>query len=57
VVRSHAFESDLHTKIYDTIAQRPSRIFLSFKEFPAYNGGIPYFIWDDKVVTTVGFGL
>jgi len=32
-------------------------VILSFKEFPAYNGGIPYLIWDDKGVTTVGFSL
>ncbi len=39
--------------IYDTILQRLSQIILSFKEFPAYNGGILYLIWDDKEVTTV----
>ena len=57
VVRSHAFENAFHTMIYDTIVQRLSQIILSFKEFPAYNGGIPYLIWDDKGVTTVGFSL
>ena len=39
--------------IYDTIVQRLSQIIPSFKEFPAYNGGTPYLIWDDKEVTTV----
>ena len=53
VVRSHAFENAFHTMIYDTIVQRLSQIILSFKEFPAYNGGIPYLIWDDKEITTV----
>ena len=57
VVRSHAFENAFHTMIYDTIVQWLSQIILSFKEFPAYNGGIPYLIWDDKGVTTVGFSL
>jgi len=57
VVRSHAFENAFHAIIYDTIVQRLSQIILSFKEFPAYNGGIPNLIWDDKGVTTVGFSL
>jgi len=57
VVRSHALENAFHTMIYDTIVQRLSQIILSFKEFPAYNGSIPYLIWDDKGVTTVGFSL